>query len=466
MRVYRHRMGVLTDIFLAVALVITGASAGAQSREGITETKAVFTLVSWQENFDRTLHAPWARTHVAAFSPTSPPRLLLTVDQSERALYLWREKERSKLGDSAIKSGKVTLPEPPPELTRIHPDTDLWIADADGSHARLLRNFNASWVKTLVWSPDGQKLLYQLVPAVQDHKLRPTQLHVMDLKSRKSWQIADQSEEMPTWGADSKSILFWRKLADAVITPEGNVASYAHWQLFRAEAPWEKPQTGPISRTLVSDPTSILPDGNRILYITAYREPDNQLHLGPSAVETLATGLVEPLAPSEGHLPDFHPGDIEFPYDAPLWSGNSRWMFHLSSLRFGRVNMSLYDIVEHRKTDLSPILNSWADTVLKRTSGEGLRILSANRIGPDDSLLLLEVGTFTFHGDIHRLPLPPDAPPKYGWVVYDPVQGKMLSVEGLPQERGPFLTRTLYRVGSHYCLLPLASQRYQDRLIP
>lgn len=440
-------------IVIGLPCAIRPPALAAPHREA--EAKVLFTPVAWEANFRRALHAPWARAHLVCLSPTTPTRLLLCVDQSDRSLYLWRERELRKLG-KAGESGGGQLPPLPRELTNALPNMDLWLADPDGRHPRFLHSFKGAWLKSLAWSPDGQAVLSQLVPYLPDNHPHSAQIHVLDLKSRQSWQIADRDEKMPSWGANSRCLFFWRKMADAVVTPEGNVTAYARWQLLRAESPWASPTVRPATKTVLSEPSLLSPDGARLLYITLYRDPgDGTFRYGPPAWESLATGQVEPLLPDGPPLPERHPDDIAFPYTAPLWSGDARWMFHTASLRFGAMNNVLYDLNGSRHIDMNPLLNAWADTVLKRTPQERLRILSATWLNRDDNRLLLEISTFVFHGDFGSFPRD-SPPPKHGWVVYDPSESKLLPIEGLSQERGPFPGGSLFRVGGHYCLIGMA----------
>lgn len=444
----------LTCVICPTALVVERTALAAGRAESVE--KVTFTPVVWEANFRRALHAPWARSSFVALSPTPPTRLLLCVDQGDHALYLWREREMRKLGKAGKSGGGGELPPIPKELTNTLPNMDLWLADPDGSHARILHHFQGDWLKSAAWSPDGQAVLAQLVPYLPDKRPHPTQIQVLDLKSENSYRVADHDEEMPSWGVNSKSLFFWRKMADAVVTPEGNITAYARWQLLRVEAPWEKPEVRLATPTVLSEPTLLSPGGARLLSIPLFRDPgDGMFRYGPPAWESLATGQVQPLLPDGPPLPERHPDDIAFPYPAPCWSGDSRWMFHTASQRFGGMNNVLYDLKNSRHIDLNPLLNTWAETALNRTSEERLRILSAAWIHPDDNRLLLEIGTFVFHGDFGSFPLN-SPPPKHAWVVYDPAANKLLSVEGLPKAHGTLPGGGLYRVGTHYCQIGIS----------
>src|SRR5262249_11652516 len=142
--------------------------------------------------------------------------------------------------------GDASLPPLPKGLTIAWSDFDWWLSDPDGSHARFLHHFKDCWIRSLTWSPDGSALLYQLGPYQLgpyrlDNKPHPSQIQVLDIKRGKQWVLADQSEELPAWSADSRTVFFWRNMADAVVRPEGHLSSTARWQLFRVDAPWDKP---------------------------------------------------------------------------------------------------------------------------------------------------------------------------------------------------------------------------------
>lgn len=52
---------------------------------------------------------------------------------------------------------------------------------------------------------------------------------------------------------------------------------------------------------------------------------------------------------------------------------------------------------------------------------------------------------------------------RHGWAIYDPAQGKLLPVEGLPEKPNIFpLLSSLYRIGTHYYLFAFTGPGRND----
>jgi hypothetical protein len=222
------------------AMLLLSMSIMAQEQQPTGAVKVKLTKIEWEKNFARSDAVRRANNGVAVH----PGELFAIGPHPDGSLAIARTFEVDH-----------------------KPSNQLWIAQSNGKKAKLLTTEVGRRIMEVQWSPDGKKLAYVTVEGQRDvdlHRGDYTRLSVVDVKTGRAIQIADDGALSPRWTPDGKSLLFWKR-TDKYNRQPYEVGKEYRWQPFKATNLEEgNPTIQAVSKLTWSQPGAFSHDGLQV----------------------------------------------------------------------------------------------------------------------------------------------------------------------------------------------------------
>jgi TolB protein len=230
----------------------------------------------------------------------------------------------------------------------------LWLADADGGHARVLLD-SGDDPSTPTWSPDGTRIAYVATVAGS------TEIFVVDADgtNRRQLTAAPGDDEHPHWGGDGR---IW--FDSGRTTPDLSKPWSEHWQEVHSMAADGSDLRQHTQCRALCTFASLAPDGERIAYRRVL--PRAGLAWDQSAAPRDSEVMVANRDGSDERNVSSHPA-----FDGwPVWSPDSRWIAFASN-RGGVPNVGQVYAVRPDGTALHPLTGGTWGNVQPAFSPDG-----------------------------------------------------------------------------------------------